>query len=73
MPLHCLKDVMQFLHDTLEIRDLVSEYVKFILLTISTSTSNERSFSYLKSYLRSTIKQKCKSYCNIVHLSRNSR
>ena len=30
MPLHCLKDVMQFLRDNLEIRDLVSEYVKFI-------------------------------------------
>ncbi|KYN22702.1 hypothetical protein ALC57_04480 [Trachymyrmex cornetzi] len=64
MSLHCLKDVVQFLHDNHEIRDLVPECVKFIrvFLTIPTSTySNERSFSYLrhlKSYLRSTIRQK---------------
>ncbi|KYN14293.1 hypothetical protein ALC57_13460, partial [Trachymyrmex cornetzi] len=42
--------------------DLVPEYVKFIrvLLTIPTTCSNEKSFSYLrhlKSYLRSTMKQ----------------
>ena len=38
MPLHCLKDVLQFLQDNPEIRDLPG-YVKFIrvLLTIPTS------------------------------------
>ncbi|KYN35604.1 hypothetical protein ALC56_10164, partial [Trachymyrmex septentrionalis] len=40
-----------------------------VLLTIPTSScSNERSFSclrYLKSYLRSTMKQKRKSYCDV--------
>ena len=64
MPLHCSKDVVQFLHDNHEIRDFVPECVKFIHvpLTIPTLTcSNERSFSYLrhlKSYLRSSAKQK---------------
>jgi len=78
MPLHCLKDVMQFLYDNPEIRDLVSKYVKFIrvLLTSPTLTSNERSFSYLKhlkNYLQSTMKQTRKSYCGIIHLSKNGR
>jgi len=59
--------IVQFSHDNPEIRDLVSEYVKFIrvLLTIQLHQFivflNERSFSYLKhinSYLWSTMKQK---------------
>ena len=79
MPLHYLKDIMQFLRDNPKIRDLVPKHIKFIrmLLTILISTySNERSFSYLrylKSYLQSTMKQKRKSYCDIIHLSRNDR
>ena len=60
MLLHCLKDIMQFLHDNPEIRDLISEYVFRVLLTIPISTySNEKSFSYLrhlKSSLQSTMK-----------------
>ena len=50
MPLYCLKDVVQFLHDNSEIRDLILEYVKFIrvLLMILTSTCSNVSFSYLR-------------------------
>ena len=72
-------NAISFLHDNPEIRDLVSEYIKFIrvLLTIPTSTcSNKRSFSYLrhlKSYLQSTMKQKRKSYYDIIYVSRNDR
>lgn len=75
--LHCLKDVVQFLQDNPEIRDLVPEYTKFIrvLLTIPVSScSNERSFSdlrRLKSYLRSTMLQKRLNHVATLYIHQN--